>query len=117
MRVRAAACTALLAVAALTVGCSSGSTDDKPTATAQPTVTKTVDQAAVRQACVDAVADIPADDSGQVPSEPVPDACKSLSEHDYLNAYMDGIEQGNQQARDDMQACLDDPTCTSYPLP
>jgi hypothetical protein len=117
MRTRTALATALLALALGAAGCSSDSSDSKPAKSTRQPAAATVDAAAARQACVDAVAALPANDDGEVPSDPIPGACKSLSKSDYVDAYMDGVEQGNQAARDDMQACLDDPTCTSYPLP
>jgi len=109
MRARRAATPVLLALALATAGCSSNSTDDKPSkpTTAAASSTPTIDQAAARQACVDAVAAIPADDNGEVPSEPIPDECASLSQADYLDAYMDGIEQSNQEGRDALQDLID----------
>ncbi|MFM9542308.1 hypothetical protein [Streptomyces turgidiscabies] len=110
MNARTAAVTVLLALAAFTAGCSSDSTTDKPAATATPAASPTpsIDQAAARQACVDAVAAIPADDNGEVPSEPVPDECKALTDGDYLDAYMDGIGQANQDGRDALQDLIDE---------
>lgn len=115
MNARAAACAALLALAALT-GCSSTDSTNKPsTPTPTPTVTHTVDQAAARQACADAVAALPADTNGQVPSEPVPDECKTLSDSDYLDAYMDGIQQSNQEGRDALQDLIDQASQSAQP--
>ncbi len=111
MNTRTTAATVLLALAAFTAGCSSdNTTGDKPTATATPAAspTPTIDQAAARQACVDAVAAIPADDNGEVPSEPVPDECQTLTDGDYLDAYTDGIQQSNQDGRDALQDLIDE---------
>lgn len=79
-------------------GCTS-SRDAKPveTVTATTTASPSVDKARVTQACMDAVAEIPADESGEVPSEPTPAACAPLSDSEYLDAYMDGIIQGNRE--------------------
>jgi len=109
MRTRKAAFAILLTLAAFTAGCSS-STDNKPSKTDSTTLsaTPTVDQAAARQACVDAVAKLPAGENGEVPSEPVPDECATLSQADYLKAYVDGIEQSNQQGRDTLQDLIDE---------
>lgn len=118
MHARTAACTALLALAALTAGCSSSdqpSKPEKPSSTATAAPTPTVDAAAARQACVDAVAAIPADDNGEVPSDPIPDDCQALSSSDYLDAYMDGIEQSNQDGRDAMQDLIDEASKSAQP--
>ncbi|MCA1217124.1 hypothetical protein [Streptomyces sp. 8L] len=105
MPTRSAAAAVLLAAAAFTAGCSSnsGSTakPSPPATSAQPSSTApAVDPAAARKACVDAVSAIPADGNGQVPSEPVPAACKSLSDSDYLDAYTDGIAKSNEAGRE-----------------
>lgn len=110
MHIRRATAAALLALALGAAGCSSQSDDGKPSepTTAAASSTPTVDEAAVRQACVDAVANIEADANGEVPSEPVPDECSSLSQADYLRAYMDGIRQSNQEGRDALQDLIDE---------
>jgi hypothetical protein len=109
MNAHRAAAAALLLLALGTAGCSSQADDAKPSkpTTAAASPTPTVDEATARQACVDAVAGIAADASGEVPSEPVPDECSSLSQADYLDAYMDGIEQSNQAGRDALQDLID----------
>jgi hypothetical protein len=117
MRTRTATITCLLALA-VTTGCSSDS-DDKP---ADPPATSAVaspaaplDQATARQACVEAVAEIPAGDNGEVPSEPIPEECTTLSASDYLDAYMDGIEQSNQEGQDALQDLIDQATESAQP--
>ncbi|MER7738878.1 hypothetical protein ABTX34_11225 [Streptomyces sp. NPDC096538] len=116
MKTRATACAALLALAALT-GCSSGS-DDKPEQPEQPaaTVTKTLDTAAARKACVDAWAELLQGDE-DLGLEDEPSTCQGLPEDDRIDRYMDGLAQRNQANRDEVQACLDDPACTSVPIP
>lgn len=117
MHARTTAIAVLLTLAAATAGCSSDTTDSKPdkptTVTTSPT--PTVDAAAARQACVDAVATIPADANGEVPSEPVPDACSSLDDAAYLDAYSDGIEQANQAGRDALQDLIDEASEAAQP--
>jgi hypothetical protein len=110
MHIRRAAAAALLTLALGATGCSGQADDAKPSepTTAAASRTPTVDAAAARQACVDAVAGIAADANGEVPSEPVPDECASLSQSDYLKAYMDGIEQSNQEGRDALQDLIDE---------
>lgn len=78
-------------------GCAS-SGDAKPVETVTTTASPSVDKARVTQACMDAVAEIPADENGEVPSEPTPAACAPLSDSEYLDAYMDGIAQANRAA-------------------
>lgn len=117
MHARTTTIAILLTLAAATAGCSSDTTDSKPDKPAAVTAsaTPTVDEATARQACVDAVAAIPADANGEVPSEPVPDACASLDEDAYLDAYMDGIEQANQAGRDALQDLIDDASEAAQP--
>ncbi|NUL09081.1 hypothetical protein [Streptomyces lunaelactis] len=82
-------------------GCSS-SADAEPakTVTATTTAPPELSKAESRQQCVDAVADVATDSEGTsadgVPFEPTPAPCTQLSEHDYLDAYMDGIMQHNK---------------------
>lgn len=117
MNTRTATCAALLALAFLTAGCSNDNTTDQPSSAQSTTAaaTPTVDQAAARQACVDAVAAIPVDENGEVPSEPIPDECAELSEGDYLDAYMDGIQQSNQDGRDALQDLIDEASENATP--
>jgi len=101
------ACTVLLALAALTAGCSSDE-PAKPAPTA--TVTKTVDQAAARQACVDAWAETiynrPAD-ADDTYEDPEPAECAGLPEEDATDRYMDGLTKANRRSVDDWNAETD----------
>jgi hypothetical protein len=114
MHARTTACAALLALAALTTGCSSQSSDepDKPTSTtATATATPAADSAADRQACVDASkAAVEADNDDTKPAE-----CEGLTESDYLDAYMDGLEQHNQEGRDALQDAIDEASEAAQP--
>ncbi|MEV5607001.1 hypothetical protein [Streptomyces sp. NPDC052225] len=105
MKTRTTLATVALLAAALTA-CSPEAPDPEPNAPATSSA-PAVDPAQARQDCVDAVADLEPNDEGEVPSEPVPDACADLSSSDYLDAYMDGIEQSNQQGIDDLQDAID----------
>ncbi|MFE9363696.1 hypothetical protein ACFYNN_12945 [Streptomyces sp. NPDC006978] len=103
----AAAITAGLLLAI--TGCSSNTDDPKPAATtAAASASPTVDQAAVIEQCTEAVAQLPADDSGSVPFEPVPTECAALDDDAYLDAYTDGVEQSNEAGRDALQDAIDD---------
>jgi ABC-type glycerol-3-phosphate transport system substrate-binding protein len=106
---------AVLAALTLTACSSSDSSDDKPSKPATTSAAPTADPAEARQTCVDAVAALPADENGEVPSEPVPDACKTLNASDYLDAYMDGIEQSNQAGRDALQDLIDEASEDAQP--
>jgi hypothetical protein len=99
MRTRTAACTALLALAALTAGCSNGGGGDAPeTPVATVTATKTVDPVAAREACVDAWADTILA-NGDVGLEDEPVECQGLPEDDRLDRYMDGLQLRNEISR------------------
>jgi hypothetical protein len=116
MHARTTAAAALLALAALTAGCSSSDgSDDKPAAPTA-TVTRTVDPAAARTACVDAWADVIRQKS-DVGMEDEPGACDDLPEDDRLDRYMEGLQQVNKANRDQIAECVDDPSCTSVPIP
>jgi hypothetical protein len=115
MNARTVTCLALLTLAALTASCSSGGDSDKPASPA-PTVTKTVDQAAARKACVDAWADLLQGDE-EVGIDDEPSDCDGLPEGDRMDRYFEGLQQRNKANRDEVSECLDDPTCTSVPIP
>uniref|UniRef100_UPI003F495FC0 hypothetical protein n=1 Tax=Streptomyces chartreusis TaxID=1969 RepID=UPI003F495FC0 len=115
MRIRTAIAAAAILTTAL-AGCSPGSSNDKPSATpAAPSPTAAVDPAAARQACVDAVAAIAGDDSGEEPSEAIPAECQALSDSDYLDAVLDATRQSNQQGRDALQNLIDEASEAAQP--
>ncbi|MEV8354635.1 hypothetical protein ACFVTT_38605 [Streptomyces niveus] len=113
----AAAITAALLLAL--TGCSG---DSEPTPAKTVTVTKTPELSAeeARAACVDAWADTissrPADWDPETGDDPEPAACAGLPEDDWTDRYMDGLHQSNKANIDRLDDCLDDPTCTSFPL-
>jgi hypothetical protein len=113
MHARTAACAALLTLAALTA--CSGSSDGKPVAPTV-TVTKTIDPAVARTACVDAWADV-IRQNDDVGIEDEPAACDGLPEGDRLDRYMEGLQQVSKANRDQVAECVDDPSCTSVPIP
>ncbi|MGW9597383.1 hypothetical protein ACWHLZ_44785 [Streptomyces chartreusis] len=117
MRIRTAIAAAAIFTTAL-AGCSPGSSDDKPSkpaTSAAPSPTAAVDPAAARQACVDAVAAIAGDDSGEEPSEAVPAECQALGDSDYLDAVLDATRQSNQQGRDALQELIDEASEAAQP--
>lgn len=94
-------------VVALLVLAACGSGDDsKPTqssTTSAPTTAPALSHAETVEQCTTAVAALPPGPDG-VPFTPTPAPCAGLSDHDYLNAYMDGLAQSNQQGRDALSA-------------
>ncbi|MFE9923285.1 hypothetical protein ACFYQA_17370 [Streptomyces sp. NPDC005774] len=112
MRTRTAATAVLLALAALTAGCSSDSSNDKPS---EPTVTatQTVDTAAARQACVDAWAELLQGDE-QASAEDEPDVCEQVPGQS-AEMYMDALQQRNQANRDALQDLIDEASENAQP--
>ncbi|MBL3669065.1 hypothetical protein JL475_24340 [Streptomyces sp. M2CJ-2] len=114
MRTRTALAAALLALAALTAGCSNDSSDDKPAAatTAPQPPAATIDPAEARQACVDAwadtISDRPADFDPEADSDTEPAECEGLPEDEWTDRYMEGLEQSNQAGRDALQDLIDE---------
>lgn len=96
---------ALLALAA----CNSDSDPKPPRATRTPSAATTEpapSKAEMTAQCTAAVAALPPGPDG-VPFTPTPPPCAGLSDHEYLNAYMDGIAQANQNGRDALTAGSD----------
>jgi hypothetical protein len=112
---------ALLLTAGL-AGCSSGGGEAEPKETVTATVTESPKLSAeeARAACVEAWAATigarPDDFNPETDSDPEPEACKGLPEDEWTDRYMEGLQQSNQENRDEMQDCLDDPTCTRFPI-
>ena len=87
-----------------------GSDDDSKTqpssTTSAPTTAPALSHAEIVERCTAAVAALPPGPNGEVPSTPTPPPCTSLSDHDYLDAYMDGVAQSNQQGRDALEDAI-----------
>lgn len=105
MRTRITAAAILLALSGLTA-CSSTDGDDKPSPTVTATVTESpkLSKAEQTQLCVAAVADVisarPDDFDPEADEDPKPEECNSLSDSEYLDAYMDGLAESNERARE-----------------
>ncbi|MFE2046649.1 hypothetical protein ACFXAZ_38210, partial [Streptomyces sp. NPDC059477] len=73
-----------------------------------------------RQACVDAWAETisnrPAGFDPDTDSDAEPDACAGIPGDDWLDAYTDGLQQSNETGRNEIDECLEDPSCTSIPI-
>ncbi|MEV7871493.1 hypothetical protein AB0P17_36585 [Streptomyces sp. NPDC088124] len=120
MRIRTTTLAATLLLVTLT-GCS-GDSDPAPTETATATATSTapaLSKAEITQQCIDAVAAVisqrPADFDPEADTDPQPAECDALSETDYLDAYMDGLQQSNQDGRDALQRQIDEAAETDQP--
>lgn len=106
----------VLAACLLLVGCSSDGEPEKAvtvTATASPSLS----EAEARQACVDAwLAVMTADDydpdSGL---EARPGVCEGLPGQ--ATMYAEALQARNQANRDEIAECVEDPSCTSVPIP
>ncbi|MER5402433.1 hypothetical protein [Streptomyces sp. NPDC002599] len=112
----------LATIAALTLAsCSNPGSEPKATGT----VTKTPELSATqkRAVCVDAWSKAidrwNADTDALLNSDPYKDAkpaeCGGLPGQ--AGMYIEALQARNQANQDEMQACLDDPTCTAFPLP
>lgn len=105
---------ALLAAVGLALsGCSSSSEPEKPAATVTAATTPKQSQAELRAACVDAWAE--AIDAGAGAEEPA--VCADVEGAQHADMYMEGLRQRNQANRDEIAECMDDPSCTSVPIP
>ncbi|MEV4974435.1 hypothetical protein [Streptomyces scopuliridis] len=120
MRIRTTTLAAALLLVTLT-GCSSGS-DPAPTETVTATTTPTapaLSQAEITQQCIDAVAAAisqrSADFDPKTDTDPQPTECDGLSETDYLDAYMDGLQQSNQAGRDELQRQIEEAAEANQP--
>ncbi|MEU6277033.1 hypothetical protein ABZ871_32210 [Streptomyces populi] len=112
----------LATIAALALAsCSNPGSEPKATVT----VTKTPGLSATqkRAVCVDAwsraIDRWNADTDALLNSDPYKDAkpaeCGGLPGQAQM--YMEALQTRNQAKQDEMQACLDNPTCTTFPLP
>lgn len=109
--------TALLAAAVLALtGCSSSSEGDEPKATATVTVEETPELSAAeqRQACVDAWLTVLEDTPDEAPDvADKPAECEDLTGQAAM--YAEALQARNQANRDELDACLEDSSCTSWP--
>ncbi|WPB88705.1 hypothetical protein [Streptomyces malaysiensis] len=96
MRTRTVESAAVIAISLFLTGCSTGGAREKTT----PSATPAAEKAETTRRCVDAIADrAAAHKGGAVRSHPVPEPCARLSDADYLDAYMEGLEQAHRAAR------------------
>ncbi|WP_097865974.1 hypothetical protein [Streptomyces sp. rh34] len=96
MRTRTAAAAILLG-AALTA-CGTTPTPDRPATTSSaPELSKTETLAQCVDAIAEAISARPADFDPETDSDPKPPECDDISEDEYLDVYMDGLQQSNEQ--------------------
>lgn len=105
--------TLLLAALFAVTGCSSDAEPEKATVTVTATKTPERSQTELRAACVDAWAE--AIDAGAGDEEPA--VCAGVEGAQHADMYMEGLRQRNQANRDEIAECVDDPSCTSVPIP
>lgn len=111
----------VLAVLALTLtacGSSDGG-DGKPEpapATSSPaaTASPTVDRAAARQECIDAWIELL--ENGNADAENEPTVCEQVPGQSAA-MYAEALRQRNAANREQMDECLEDPSCTELPIP
>lgn len=110
------AATALLAATALALAGCSSSDDSKPTPTVTVTKTPKLSAAEHRKACVKAWAKVLHDNADADQNLDEPNVCAGAG-GDHYGMYWDGMMQRNRENQDAARDCLDDPTCTSLPVP
>lgn len=104
---------ALLAAVTLALSGCSDSEPERPAVTATATKAPERSQAELRAACVDAWAEaINADADAEEPA-----VCADVEGAQHADMYMEGLQQRNQANRDEIAECVDDPSCTSVPIP
>ncbi|MEV2228393.1 hypothetical protein AB0H69_07410 [Streptomyces phaeochromogenes] len=112
--------TALLTVAVLALaGCSGSSKSDepeKPAATVTASKSPKVSAEEARAGCVDAWAAL-LQENADADIDQAPAECDGVGEGEQLDAYMDGLQERNQANRDEIAECVEDPACTSVPIP
>lgn len=105
MRIKPIVATASLLLALTACGAASNPParpSDKQGAEASTATTTPAGTTADRQACIEAIADVidqrPDDFDPENDSDPKPDECAAITEDDYLDAYMDGLQLRNDRA-------------------
>lgn len=120
MRHTALATVAVAVTALALAGCSASSGADTPKATVTATTTAAqtpeVSTEQARTACVDAWAQVLDADVNADIDQP-PTACQGLPAGDKLPLYIKGMEQRSEANRKEIDDCIQDPACTSVPIP
>src|SRR5687768_2324103 len=119
MRTITAAAVAVLALTLTACGSSNDGGDGKPEpATSSPTTTvsatPTVDRAAARQACIDAWVELL--EAGDASADNQPTVCEQVPGQSAA-MYAEALRQHNAANREQLDDCLEDPSCTELPIP
>lgn len=115
MRIRTTTAAVTMVVACALAGCSSSGDDSKPgpaASSSTPSASASVDKAAARQACKEGWRKGLEDgsvDKGQIPAE-----CAGVPNSAQIG--MEALQERNAANRDRMDDCLEDPSCTEWPL-
>lgn len=97
-------------------GCSSGSDEPTKTVTATVTASPSLSEAEAKQACVDAWLALMTGDDYDPDTEPeTPGACDGLPGQ--ADMYAEALTERNAANIDELDECLDDPSCTAWPAP
>ncbi|WP_328436922.1 hypothetical protein OHA71_06515 [Streptomyces sp. NBC_00444] len=110
--------TVLLAAACLLAlaGCSSDSDEPESTPTVTVTAPPSLSAAEAKQACTDAWHTLMTADDYDPDSEPAtPVECEGLEGQ--ADMYMEALQARNAENRARVDECLEDPKCTSVPIP
>lgn len=117
MRIGTVTASAVTVLALALSGCSSGDGKPEPaassTAAPTPTVSPTVDKEAARQACKDGWK--AAMDTGDVSVDDEPAACLDVP-GESAKLYAEALVERNAANRERMDECLEDPSCTEFPV-
>jgi hypothetical protein len=101
-------------------GCSSNDDGKTVAPTVAITATPPLSASEAHAACVDAWAATidarPDDWDPETDTDPEPPACKGLPEDKWLDRYMEGLQKRNGENQRELRDCLDDPTCTGFPV-
>jgi hypothetical protein len=119
MRTITAAAVAVLALTLTACGSNGDNGDGKPepaprSPTATVSATPTVDQAAARQACVDAWLELL--EAGDASADKQPAVCEQVPGQSAA-MYAEALRKRNEANREQLDECLEDPACTELPIP
>ena len=120
MRTITAAAVAVLALTLTACGNSdNGDGDGKPepattSTTATVSATPTVDRAAAREECVDAWLELL--EAGGASADNQPTVCEQVPGQSAA-MYAEALRQHNAANREQLDDCLEDPSCTELPIP
>lgn len=108
--------TLLTAACLALAGCTDGADESTKTVTATVTATPSLPEAEAKQACVKAWLTLMTADGYDPDAEPAtPDECGGLPGQ--ADMYAEALAQRNAANRNELDECLNDPSCTTWPIP